>query len=129
MGVKTVHSAGRAWRWEADLDIEHQLLASDTLLARISLRRGRWLMTWPRLYVWLGKSPEMAQRFVEEMLRLDPQTAARLERERAKPVAHLPMARLSWSLDGGPQSNWKPTGTGAGMPGIPAFLQRKTTRD
>src|SRR5262245_20868577 len=75
MGTKTAHSARRAWRWEANLDIEHQLLASNTLLARISLRRGRWLMTWPRLHVWLGKSLETAQRFVEEMLRLDPQTA------------------------------------------------------
>src|SRR5262245_20956264 len=42
MGTKTAHSAGRAWRWETDLDNEHQLLAGGTLLARIRLGRGRW---------------------------------------------------------------------------------------
>jgi hypothetical protein len=130
MGTKTAHSAGRAWCWEANLDIEHQLLAGDTLLARISLRRGRWLMTWPRLDVRLGKSLDAAQRFVEEMFPLHAQTATRVQREiSCAQRRYLAMANLSWSLDRAAQSNWKPTGSGADMPDIPAILQHTTRRE
>jgi hypothetical protein len=65
------------------------------MAARINPREGRWRLTWP-ITVRLTSSLETAKRLVEEMVRLDPDTATRIERANAKVGAaaatHTPAA-------------------------------------
>jgi hypothetical protein len=76
--------------------------------------------------------PEAAKRGAESFALMatpladfDPKLAARIKRDNSMPHPMGPPLNRQLSRETATASNWKPTGAGADMPDIPAFLRRR----
>ena len=91
--IKPTHRCLRDWFWIPETDLELELHAGDgKLLARLEHNRGRYRLTYPRTFPilsWPDSDPDLVKQRAESIalnaLPLDPATAARVERDNARP--------------------------------------------
>jgi hypothetical protein len=124
-GERPRHRALRHWSWRSD-GVEHELRDADgTRLARLESNGGRHRLTHPATLPVLSWSPLVEAMHRAESVAL---TSIGLANTRAVKVEPHPMGltinRQKISQETAIASDWKPTGDGADVPDLPAFLRR-----
>ena len=81
--------AGRGWYWESEDLGEHRLFSrSGDLAARLNERGGKWVLTWPRVFLVQQATEDAGKRLAISAalaaLPPDPVTAARVARTNTK---------------------------------------------
>jgi hypothetical protein len=78
-------------------------------------------MSWPDL----DEARRRAGSLALCNLPLDPKLAARIARDNSTPHPMGPPLDRQLSRETALRSDWRPTGNGASMPDVPAFLRRR----
>jgi len=131
--VRATHRCLREWFWtdEVDCDLELRDQAGQAL-ARLEHNRGRYRLTRPYTFPilsWPDRDLDFVKRRAESAalnaLALDPATKARVDRDNAAGHPMGPPLNRQLSRETAIPSDWKSTGNGADMAGIPDVLRRR----
>jgi len=134
-GDRPTHRCLCEWTWGGDGVGDHSLYNRDGLtIARVVLGGdGRYHLRTPvaippRSWVSIEEARRGAEGFALMAMPLDTTTAARIKRENSLPNPLGPPLNRLWPVTAGEAvvSNWEPTGDGASMPELPAFLIKVT---